>query len=146
MAPEVANCDSKRPYNVYPADIYSLGVCLHLLLFGTYPIADSDSEMSTDEENDGSPKYKLDSSPRLDSSSCLIAAYLSEDCLDLLDIMLSQDPSMRPTIKEIENHPWMSQEFPEQIGEIIYSELSERCNHIKSLVADSSPSLSIDLN
>lgn len=37
MAPEVDNASDKAPFSVFKADIYSLGVCLHLLLFGEYP-------------------------------------------------------------------------------------------------------------
>lgn len=145
MAPEVANASSKRPYNVFGADIYSMGVCLHLMLFGTYPSADGDSVMSTEDEVEGSPRQRFESFPFLDSTSSELASYLSEDCLDLIERMLSYDASKRPNIEEISSHPWMAQEFPAQVGEIVYSELHERYNHLKSLVVDSSPSFSIDL-
>lgn len=146
MAPEVANASAKRPYNVFPADIYSLGVCLHLMLFGTYPSNDEDTEMSTGEEDsEGSPQEKSTFSAFSKANSSGLASWMSPECMDLLERMLDQDPDQRPSIEEIGCHSWMAQGFPENIGETVYSEMSERLNHLKMLVEDTTPSFSIDL-
>jgi serine/threonine protein kinase len=47
MAPEVEKATSENSYNVFSADIYSVGVCLHLLLLGCYPTVGEETEGST---------------------------------------------------------------------------------------------------
>lgn len=139
MAPEVANATASRPYNVFPADIYSAGVCLSLMLLGTYPSPEEETIYSTEsscEEGNLNDSFKV----------CSVSdSYLSEDCKDLLQRLVHPDPSQRPDIYEIGEHPWMTQEFPENIGEMVYSEMSERLSYLKSLVEESSTSLSIDM-
>jgi len=65
MAQEVMDASTETPYNVFPADIYAVGVCLHLMLLGTYPQTEEDSEMSTDGDSNGednsSTKYSISS-------------------------------------------------------------------------------------
>lgn len=144
MAQEVMDASTECPYNVFPADIYAVGVCLHLMLLGTYPQTEEDSEMSTDGDSNGednsSTKYSI-SSP----NSALWVSDLSNDCKDLLEKLINPDPKKRPTIQEIGEHPWMTQEFPEFTGEIVYSEMSERLNVLNQMIQDYSVSLSIDM-
>jgi serine/threonine protein kinase len=37
MAPEVNKLSEGESFEAYSADMYSLGVCLHVMLFGEYP-------------------------------------------------------------------------------------------------------------
>ena len=38
MAPEVASWTSTETYDAYKADVYSLGVLLHVMLYGEFPL------------------------------------------------------------------------------------------------------------
>lgn len=49
MAPEVERATNEAPYNVFKADIYSLGICLHLILLGYYPCVEETDSNSTEE-------------------------------------------------------------------------------------------------
>ncbi|KAG4087629.1 kinase-like protein [Neocallimastix lanati (nom. inval.)] len=66
-------------------DIWSLGVLLYTLIYQENPYLQEDFY----------------------SKPLQIPFILSEDSLDLLRWMLNKDPSCRPTIKEILNHPWL---------------------------------------
>lgn len=47
MAPEVADLTDRSEFDVYKADVYSLGVTMHLMLFGRHPDADESEASST---------------------------------------------------------------------------------------------------
>lgn len=59
--------------------------------------------------------------------------------------MIHQDPSMRPSIEEIGCHPWMLQQFSDEMPLTVYMEMNERLNYLKQLTEAPSVDLSIDL-
>jgi hypothetical protein len=48
-------------------------------------------------------------------------------------------------MEEIGQHPWMTQEFPQDIGETVYQEMNERMIFQKQKVEQSNADISITL-
>lgn len=133
MAPEVEKACDKAPFNVFSADIYSLGVCLHLLLFGEYPESKfNDEKVPTGNSSTGSDETMSDSESKECSIKESISMSISESCLELLQNLLNEDPYKRPSISKILNHPWLTQEIDESLIEMVYMEMSERYKFMKN--------------
>lgn len=89
-APEIS---SRYVYDGFQADVWSLGIVLFALLFGTFPYSVSDLnhiKMGW--------FVPIPFDPHSD---------VSESARCLLESMLSVDPDRRPTISEIMRHNWM---------------------------------------
>jgi len=104
MGPEILAKDTRDDnFDAWAADVYSLGVCLNLLLTGEFPCQEQfdnffetgDSEMEdeglseltlSDTTND-KPKYVMTGNSKIDKFNLL-----SESAQNLLDDMLSEDP------------------------------------------------------
>lgn len=145
MAPEVDKATSDAPYNAFKADIYSLGVCLHLMLFGTYPDASQDEERSTrdcnsDDEMTDNESYEAG------NMEGKASPYISDACLDFLNGLLNLTASKRPSMEEVINHPWMKEELPQNISELVYLEMKARSEYLEGVSAklDSPLSLTLD--
>lgn len=98
MAPEIRE---QKVYNGKKSDIFAAGVILFTLVFGIFPFQDAS-------KNDKYYKLLMSGNPE----SYWAAIGVSGAPLELQDLlfkMLSANPNDRPTLKEIENHPWMSQ-------------------------------------
>ena len=86
MAPEMRT-DGCINYHGLPAEVYTLGIILHDLIFA----------------------------PDRWNITCRCLGCIQPDpfatiqCLDLIDKMLNNCPEERPTLKEILDHPWMQQ-------------------------------------
>ena len=133
MAPEVDNASDKAPFNVFKADIYSLGVCLHLLLFGEYPNSSAKDEKNcTQNSSNGSDVTMSDNESGECSNKDWIGNGVSDLCLELLESLLEISPRKRPTIESILKHPWMSQDVEESMIEMVYLEMSERTKFMKN--------------
>lgn len=114
MAPEVESASNKAPYDVFKADIYSLGICLHLMLVGAYPSMDMDDFNFTAEESQNkmtSDDCDMDCDEDEAVSAKLIKTNMSSECWSLLQRMIHPDPKKRPTIFEIFEDPWMNKLF-----------------------------------
>jgi len=120
MAPEVENVSKKAPFQVFRADIYSLGICLHLMLLGCYP-----------NEYDCDVKFRANN--------------LDSECVDLIESMLSPFPVKRPTIEQIFEHPWMWKSFEQDIAETVFMEMNERNEYLTQVYHNDSAELSLDL-
>ena len=80
-------------FDVAAADIFALGVLLHLMITGYLPFTSSPMD-----QNNSFP-YQL----VLDHARTL----LTPNCLDLLSRMLALEPSSRPSIHQVLNHRWL---------------------------------------
>jgi len=88
-APEVK---SGNTYLADKADIWSLGITLHVMLTGFWPyLGQTEKEVLSNAK-----KGKVD----------LADQYLSDDLQDLLSSVLKLEPTERPTIPEMLRHPW----------------------------------------
>lgn len=141
MAPEVENSSSDSPYNCYKADIYSLGIVLHLLVFGQHPTAEliEDNSTGIHESTDSEKVFTKDKMNSFQNS------FVSAECQDLIQRMINPDPAKRPSIEEIGMHSWMLVEIPESMPSTVYLEMSERLNFMKRLVEKPSVELSLDM-
>lgn len=135
MAPEITDTDRDDNFDAYTADVYSLGVCLNLLLTGQFPSENqmamkyfttnsSDESMSDSSECDKIKWDKPVEEPTLYDS-------LSEDVKILLDEMLDEDPWNRASIYDVANSDWLKPEFPENFASQVYEEISARIQHIE---------------
>ena len=88
-APEIV---ARREYIATPVDIWSAGIVLYAMLAGYLPFHAKDK--------------------RVLSRKIIVGAWkppgwISDDALDLLQRMLTQDPSQRITLEGILKHPWV---------------------------------------
>jgi len=131
MAPEVAGLQKDEKYEALKADIYSLGVWLYILLIGEFPdlkvisqifLATNDTEM---DDND---------TKKSDVDQTLVKKWnkLSENSRNLIVQMLEKEPFARPSIDEIFDHAWFSEDFTEETQCNLYNEMSYR----KTFIAD----------
>jgi len=72
-------------------DIWAIGILIHELCTG-YPPFESNTE---------SERRK-----RIQSREFNLPTFLSEDCRDLIDKIIQLEPSHRPTLAQIMDHPW----------------------------------------
>ena len=94
MAPEMIK---QRAYGVQ-ADIWSCGICLYLMLSGSYPFDGTSME----------DVFSLlrRSAPFVDFSKPAWK-HVTEDCKDLICAMLTADPLVRIQGQDVLTHPWM---------------------------------------
>eukprot|EP00756_Hemistasia_phaeocysticola_P016958 Hpha_TRINITY_DN15507_c0_g1::TRINITY_DN15507_c0_g1_i1::g.104878::m.104878 len=102
-APELffAHFDGK-PYDDFIADVWSLGVCLYVMLTGNFPYS-SGPDMNEEETQDllltSDAVWDLDCSP---------------EALALMRSLLEKDPSLRIDLREVPSHSWLA--LPAQRG------------------------------
>ena len=96
MAPEIKE---GRVYDGKKADLFSAAVVMFILVRGIFPFKEALKEEFF--FNYLVNKNYTDYWKKVEST------YLSADCRDLLQRMLSYDPAERPSIEEISVHPWI---------------------------------------
>uniref|UniRef100_A0A8D2CTJ5 non-specific serine/threonine protein kinase n=1 Tax=Sciurus vulgaris TaxID=55149 RepID=A0A8D2CTJ5_SCIVU len=90
-APEIV---LKQEYEGPPADVWSLGVTLFLMLTGRRPFKASTAK--------GLKRLIVHASYEL-------PVHLSPEARSLIQQMLMVDPAQRPTLEQVMGHPWLSQ-------------------------------------
>jgi len=94
-APEVL---LREPYNGFKADVWSCGVFLYAILYGEFPF-DLDEFLVCIKEG---------SLPQLSWGNDNPAfKFASETAKEFLQAIFTVDPSKRPTIEELQKHPWL---------------------------------------
>lgn len=97
MAPEIK---LGQTYNGLQVDLFSAGVILFILIRGIFPFKEARKEEFF--------YNMLIQGQYAEYWEKVQGTYLSEECRDLLQRLFSYDPTKRPTIEEIKNHPWMT--------------------------------------
>jgi 5'-AMP-activated protein kinase, catalytic alpha subunit len=79
-------------YDGTKVDVYALGVTLYTMLHGVYPFYSPDQRELT---------MKILNDP----VEC--ASDVTDECADLLRMMMAKNPDERPSMRAIKSHPWM---------------------------------------
>jgi len=96
MAPEIKE---SKTYDGRQIDIFSVGVILFIIVMGIFPFQEAKAD---------DYYYKLLLSGKKDKYWKKTGGDgLSSEFKDLIESMLSYDPSKRPNIKDLLSHPWM---------------------------------------
>ena len=126
MAPEIVGLIPSDTYDVYKADIYSLGMWLYVMLFGEFPLKeDSETCSNFDSETIGwitGLKWSTEIKKLWDLASL--------DLQDLLSSMLWIDPDERPTISEILEWEWFKSNDSDNFSQKVYEEMEHRKNYV----------------
>lgn len=120
MAPEIS--EYKGAYNGFKADVYSLGVCLFAMIFGSLPFKDNN------EESTSSSDKEMILNKTILNISCELWDSLDLKLRDLLMGMLAKDPAKRLSMAEVMNHAWINEYDANWTPNIIYSEITELNN------------------
>lgn len=111
MAPEISNLQKNDKYDALKADVYSLGVCLYLMLIGEFPDANFLNKYSSLTTTDSGSDEAMEVDVVKDQISTNKWPELSENARNLIIQMLALEPETRPTIDEILAHPWFMESF-----------------------------------
>ena len=95
VAPEVIS-DTTMGYNGFQADVWSCGVVLYHLLAGHLPFTGT------------SVKEVLQKIAGAEPAEC---EHMSEGARDLICMLLTKDPTLRPSMKQIIEHEWFKVGF-----------------------------------
>ena len=107
-APEMFYCATKG-YDGVPADIFSLGIILFILVMGFYPF---------DKPNITDSRYKLISKKdyagfwkKIEQKMSSVSSYtgVSHEFKDLFEKMVCYRPKERININDIKKHPWLKE-------------------------------------
>lgn len=96
MAPEIKE---GKQYVGSQVDIFSSGVILFILIQGIFPFKEARKE-----------EYfysLLMQGKTLEYWDKVKGTALTKDCRELLEKIFSYDPSQRPTLNDLINHPWV---------------------------------------
>lgn len=128
MAPEVLNKNPSEMIDGRLSDIYSLGVCLHLMLTGEFPdLKDFSDEFSIETESSGEI---INHHNKCNQGTI---QFLSSSAKDLLSEMLQEDVSSRISLEDIASHPWLSDCDFSDMQELVYLEMKARSDHINNI-------------
>lgn len=94
MPPEIL---SKQAYNPQSADIWSLGICVFIMLNDRIPFRFSDISMMLRNQQDKNYQHRRH-----------VNEVLTKECKDLIDQMLEPNPTKRITAANLVKHPWFS--------------------------------------
>jgi serine/threonine protein kinase len=121
MAPEVFQLQDGKEFDAYKADIYSLGVCLYLMLFKRFPVYEGASYPATmdlfnNPETLDSPPFDCEKS-RWTS--------LSPEIRRIMVACLNQDPNQRPNSQQLVENFFLPPQN-QSIEEMVFEEMQER--------------------
>ena len=101
-APEILR---KRPYIGTQVDVFSLGICFFIIVYGKYPFGAATKF---------DPGYKLIMQKQFDTywTNSMGQYTPSEEFKDFFNQMVFYDSSFRPSVSKLLDHPFMKKEMP----------------------------------
>jgi serine/threonine protein kinase len=96
LAPEVFS--HKQGYDACKADVWSMGIMLHVLLIGSFPFEGESREEALASYFSAKTSFR-----ELQNSDC------DPSCLELVSSMLDMNPELRPNMSEVLRSPWFLQ-------------------------------------
>jgi serine/threonine-protein kinase SRK2 len=123
ISPEVYNNSGKgvmaEPYDGTKADVWSCGVMLYIMMYGTYPYARNATKgcgieevMRIIAENLQDDQYIVDFPSKVPVSSA---------CVDTIRRMLDRDPVTRPSMEEVMDFSWFRKNLPSKSEMVVPS-------------------------
>eukprot|EP00798_Chlamydomonas_sp_ICE-L_P014034 gene14034-19972_t len=106
MAPEVINTTSA--YDGKAADIWSCGVMLYVMLFGSYPFKSSKKDSQTEAQQNLSIMNQI---LAMEILTIPQGSKISGECRDLLHRMIV-DKDKRIKMEDLLQHPWFTEKLP----------------------------------
>ncbi|QPG75375.1 hypothetical protein FOA43_002728 [Brettanomyces nanus] len=101
IAPEVLG--GKKTGHSYEVDIWAIGIMMYAMLFGKPPFQAKDVQVIYERIKRNEYRFPSDSS-------------VSEQAVDLINMLLKHNPKSRPSLDDILQHPWFtSGPFPSRI-------------------------------
>ena len=139
VAPEVIkNSCSAGTYCGKQSDVWSCGVILHKMLFGSYPFDIPPLAPSSQHPAVVDPRDR----ERSMMSRILRAQWnvpeglnVTEACIDLLQKIFTEDPLQRITIAQVQRHEWFSINLPPEALVMNDAYMSEQGGHVVGHVA-----------
>lgn len=121
MAPEVNHLLPGETFDAFKSDVYSLGICLYVLIFGEFPVkGNEESSTMFDSETMGG----------LTGLKCSFGAKqwncISSECQELLSSMLTMEQEDRPTVGEILSSPWFNSAYSDDMSLVMFEEMLQR--------------------
>lgn len=104
IAPEVLQ---RKEYNGQPADVWSCGVTLYVMLVGAYPFEDPQDPRNFRKTIQRIMGVKFSFPPGL---------RISPECQDLISRIFVASPAHRITIADIRRHPWFLRNLPAELA------------------------------
>jgi len=109
-APEVLSATALGGYDGFACDAWSLGVCLFAMVSGFFPL----DEASTNDWRFA--RLQAEQARHVSTTGVVYGWYkrttghLSRELIDLLDRLLTIDPSKRLGLEEVAEHPWVTEQ------------------------------------
>eukprot|EP00798_Chlamydomonas_sp_ICE-L_P021102 gene21102-27990_t len=112
LAPEVILTTKGKNYDGKPADVWSSGVMLYVMLVGAYPFE------RPEDKHDSQKLQKM--IQRILKVDFKMPSHIkvSDACKDLFSRILVSDPLKRISIEEIYRHPWYTKNLPPGVTEM----------------------------
>ncbi|GLC36523.1 Serine/threonine-protein kinase sapk10 [Pleodorina starrii] len=104
IAPEVLQ---RKEYNGQPADVWSCGVTLFVMLVGAYPFEDPTDPRNFRKTIQRIMNVQFSFPPNLQ---------ISAECQDLISRIFVANPAQRITIGGIRRHPWFLKNLPAELA------------------------------